>query len=125
MTRNTVTSDKLAPPAGPSPLAVHGGGLLFLSGQVAQDPATGRLIDGDAAQQTDQILRNLSTALEAAGKRLGDVVRVGVYLTDMADFAAMNEAFGRYFTEPYPARTTIGVAGLPLGAAVEMDAVVG
>lgn len=125
MTRNAVTSDGLAAPAGPFSLAVRGGGLLFVSGQVAQDPATGELIDGDAAEQTDQILRNLATALEAAGKSLADVVRVGVYLTDMADFTAMNEAFRRSFTEPYPARTTIGVARLPLGAAVEMDAVVG
>jgi 2-iminobutanoate/2-iminopropanoate deaminase len=124
VTRDAITSDKLPAPVGPFSLAVRGGGLLFLSGQVAEDPATGKLIDGDAARQTDQILRNLATALEAAGKDLGDVVRVGVYLTDMADFAAMNETYGRHFTEPYPARTAIGVAALPLGAAVEMDVVV-
>lgn len=124
MTRDAVTSDKLPAPVGPFSLAVRGGDLLFLSGQVAQDPATGELIDGDVADQTDQILRNLATALEAAGKDLGDVVRVGVYLTDMADFAAMNEAYSRHFAEPYAARTAIGVAALPLGAAVEMDVVV-
>ncbi|MPZ84868.1 MAG: RidA family protein [Actinophytocola sp.] len=124
MTRDAITSDKLPAPVGPFSLAVRGGGLLFLSGQVAQDPVTGKLIDGDAARQTDQILRNLATALEAAGKDLGDVVRVGVYLTDMSDFAAMNEAYSGHFTEPYPARTAIGVAALPLGAAVEMDVVV-
>lgn len=124
MPRNAITSDKLPAPVGPFSLAVYGGDLLFLSGQVAQEPATGQLIDGDAARQTDQILRNLATALVAAGKDLGDVVRVGVYLADMADFAAMNEEYGRHFTEPYPARTTIGVAALPLGAAVEMDVVV-
>lgn len=123
MTRDAITNGK-PPGVGPFSLAVRGGGLLFLSGQVAQDPATGKLIDGDAARQTDQILRNLATALEATGKDLGDVVRVGVYLTDMADFAAVNEAYRRHFTEPYPARTAIGVAGLPLGAAVEMDVVV-
>jgi 2-iminobutanoate/2-iminopropanoate deaminase len=125
MTRNTVTTDRLSPPVGPFSLAVHGGGLLFLSGQVAQDPATGKLIDEDAAGQADRILRNLATALEAAGKDLGDVVRVGVYLTDMSDFAAVNEVYRRHFTHPYPARTAIGVAALPLGAAVEMDVVVG
>lgn len=125
MTRDATTSDKLPVPVGPFSLAVRGGGLLFLSGQVAQDPATGKLIDGDAARQTDQILRNLATALEAAGKDLGDVLRVGVYLVDMSDFAAMNAVYGRYFTKPYPARTAIGVAALPLGAAVEMDVVVG
>jgi 2-iminobutanoate/2-iminopropanoate deaminase len=125
MTRDATTSDKLPVPVGPFSLAVRGGGLLFLSGQVAQDPATGKLIDGDAARQTDQILRNLAIALKAVGKDLGDVLRVGVYLVDMSDFAAMNAVYGRYFTEPYPARTAVGVAALPLGAAVEMDVVVG
>jgi 2-iminobutanoate/2-iminopropanoate deaminase len=124
MTRDAITSDKLPVPVGPFSLGVRGEGLLFLSGQVAQDPATGKLIDGDTARQTDQILRNLATALEAAGKDLGDVLRVGVYLVDMLDFAAMNEVYSRHFTEPYPARTAIGVAALPLGAAVEMDVVV-
>ncbi len=76
-------------------------------------------------QQTDQVLRNLATALAAAGKDTDDVVRVGVYLTDMSQLAAMNEVYRRHFTEPYPARTAIGVAALPLGAAVEMDVVVG
>jgi 2-iminobutanoate/2-iminopropanoate deaminase len=124
MTRNAITTDELPAPAGPFSVAVHGHDLLFLSGQVAQDPATGELIDGDTGRQTEQILANLAVVLAAAGKTLGDVVRVGVYLTDMADFAAMNEVYGRHFTAPYPARTTIGVAALPLGAAVEIDAVV-
>ncbi|MER7542950.1 Rid family detoxifying hydrolase [Actinomadura sp.] len=124
MAREAITSDKLPAPVGPFSLAVHGGGLLYLSGQVAQDPATGALIDGDVAQQTDQILSNISTVLESAGKSLGDVVRVGVYLTDMDDFAAMNGAYAKHFAEPFPARTAIGVAALPLGAAVEMDVVV-
>jgi 2-iminobutanoate/2-iminopropanoate deaminase len=124
MTRKAISSDKLPAPVIPISLAVHGGPLLYLSGQVAQDPVTGKLIDGDVAQQTDQILRNIATALQAAGKDLNDVVRVGVYLTDMADFAAMNEVYAKHFTEPYPARTAIGVAALPLGAVVEMDAVI-
>ena len=123
MTRNPVTSDKLAAPVGPFSLATRGGGALFVSGQVAQDPATGALIDGDVARQTDQALGNLAAVLEAAGKGLGDVVRVGVYLTDMADFAAMNEVYRMHFQAPYPARTAIGVAALPLGAAVEIDAI--
>jgi 2-iminobutanoate/2-iminopropanoate deaminase len=124
MTRDAIASDKLATPVGPFSLGVRGDGLLFLSGQVAQDPATGRLIDGDTASQAGQILRNLATALEAAGKDLGDVIRVGIYLTDMADFAAMNEVYAQYFSKPYPARTAIGVAALPLGATIEMDLVV-
>lgn len=124
MPRDAITSDKLPDPGLPFSLAVRGGGLLYFSGQVAQDPATGRLIEGDVARQTEQILRNLATALAAADKDLGDVVRVGVYLADMSDFAAMNEVYARHFTKPYPARTAIGVAALPLGAAVEMDVVV-
>jgi 2-iminobutanoate/2-iminopropanoate deaminase len=104
---------------------VRGAGLLFLSGQVAQDPATGTLIDGDVARQTHQILGNIATALETVGKDLGDVLRVGVYLTDISDFAVMSQAYREHFAEPYPARTVIGVAALPLGAAVEMDVVVG
>jgi 2-iminobutanoate/2-iminopropanoate deaminase len=124
MTRAAVSSDALAPPVGPFSPGVGGGGLLFLSGQVAQDPATGKLIDGDISSQTHQILRNVAAVLEAAGKDLDDVVRVGVYLTDMADFGAMNEAYREHFSDPYPARTAIGVAALPLGARVEMDMVV-
>ena len=125
MTRDVIATDKLAAPVGPFSLGVRGSGLLFLSGQVAQDPATGRLIDGDVTLQTHQILSNISTALETAGKSLTDVLRVGVYLTDIADFAVMSQAYSEHFTEPYPARTAIGVAALPLGAAVEMDVVVG
>jgi 2-iminobutanoate/2-iminopropanoate deaminase len=124
MTRTAISSDALAPPVGPFSPGVRGGGLVFLSGQVAQDPATGKLIDGDVSSQADQILRNLAAVLEAAGKDLDDVIRVGVYLTDMADYGAMNEVYGRHFSDPYPARTAIGVAALPLGARVEMDVVV-
>ena len=125
MPREAVTSDELPPSGLPFSVAVRGGGLLFLSGQVAQDPATGELIDGDAGQQADQVLRNLATTLAAIGKDMADVIRVGVYLTDMSQFDAMNEAYRRHFNEPYPARTAIGVAALPLDAAVEMDVVVG
>ncbi len=125
MACDSIATDKLPIAVGPFSLGVRGGGLLFLSGQVAQDPATGKLIEGDVRAQAHQILRNIATALEAAGKDLGDVLRVGVYLTDMANFAAMNEAYLEHFAEPYPARTAIGVAALPLGAAVEMDVVVG
>jgi 2-iminobutanoate/2-iminopropanoate deaminase len=82
-------------------------------------------VSGDVEIQTERVLRNLSAVLEAAGKTLDDVIRVGVYLTDMSTFSAMNAVYERHFRRPYPARTAIGVAALPLGAAVEMDAVVG
>ena len=88
MTRDAVTSDQLPPSGLPFSVAVRGGGLLFLSGQVAQDPATGELVDGDIAQQADQILRNIAATLAAIGKDLDDVIRVGVYLTDMSQFGA-------------------------------------
>jgi 2-iminobutanoate/2-iminopropanoate deaminase len=88
---------------------------------VALSPTTGRLIDGDVAAQTEQVLQNLRTLLAAVGKSLADVARVNVYLTDMKDFGAMNAVYARYFEAPYPARTTVAVSALPLGAAVEID----
>jgi reactive intermediate/imine deaminase len=125
MTRDAIATDQLAAPVGPFSVGVRGAGLLFLSGQVAQDPATGTLIDGDVARQTHQILDTIATALATVGKDLGDVLRVSVYLTDMAEYAAMSQAYRAHVAQPYPARTAVGVAALPLGAAVEMDAVVG
>ena len=125
MSKRAITSDKLAPLAGPFSSAIVSGELVYLSGQVAQDPHTGKLINGDVRAQTDQIFRNLSVVLEAAGMTLANVLRVGVFLTDIKDFAAMNEIYARHFSQPYPARTCIGVAALPLGAQVEMDVVAG
>ncbi len=123
MARDAVTTDKIAAPVGPFSPAVRAGEFVYLSGQVAQDPATGRLIDGDVAAQTEQIFSNLEAVLEAVGKTLADVIRVGVFLTDMRDYPAMNEVYGRRFAAPYPARTAVAVAALPLGAAVELDIV--
>jgi 2-iminobutanoate/2-iminopropanoate deaminase len=121
MPKVMVTTTRIAPPVGPFSPAVEYDGSLYLSGQVAQDPMTGKLIAGDAAVQTEQILRNAAAVLEAAGKDFSDVVRVGVFLTDMADFQTMNAIYARHFEAPYPARTTVGVSALPLGARVEMD----
>jgi 2-iminobutanoate/2-iminopropanoate deaminase len=123
MSRDAITTDRLGDAPGPFSPAVRAGELMFLSGQVGSDPVTGELVDGGVAAQTEQAIRNVAIALDAAGRTLDDVVRVGVYLTDMANFAAMNEVYARHFRQPYPARTTIGVAALPLGAAVEMDLV--
>ena len=125
MARDVVTTNRSAPQAGPFSAAVRSHGLTYLSGLVAEDPATGILVNGDVGTQTEGVLRNLSAVLEAAGKTLDDVVRVGVYLTDMSAFNEMNAVYEQHFRRPYPARTTICVAALPLGAAVEMDAVVG
>ena len=124
MTKQVITSDKLAPAAGPFSPAVHAGGFIFLSGQIGQDPATGKPVEGGIEPQAEQLFVNLRAVLDAAGKSFADVVRAGVYLASMDDFAAMNEIYARHMPSPYPARTTIAVAALPLGAAVEIDLVV-
>jgi 2-iminobutanoate/2-iminopropanoate deaminase len=105
---------------GPYAHAIEAGDLIFLSGQTPIDPATGLLVTGSIAEQTDQCLHNLFTVLDAAGLSSDDVVNVQVYLTHMGDFDEMNAAYARHFTSPYPARTTIGVASLPLNARVEI-----
>jgi 2-iminobutanoate/2-iminopropanoate deaminase len=105
---------------GPYSHACVGGGLLYLSGQTPIDPSTGALVTGSIQAQTQQCLDNLFAVLDAAGLGPDDVINVQVYLVDMRDFTAMNEAYATRFASPYPARTTIGVASLPLGANVEI-----
>ena len=124
MSKIAISSPELAPPVGPFSQAVQTDGLLFLSGQVAQDPVTGKVVEGGIVAETERVLQNLSAVLRAAGKSLDDVVRAGVFLTNMSDFAAMNGIYAKYFRQPYPARTTIGAAMLPRGACVEIDLVV-
>ena len=123
MRREIITTDRIAPSVGPFSAAVRAGDLLFLSGQIALDPATGKLVVGDIGAQTEQIFANISAVLEAAGKSFDDVMKTTVYLADMKDFGAMNAVYARYFQTPYPARTTVQAAGLPLGAAVEIEVV--
>jgi 2-iminobutanoate/2-iminopropanoate deaminase len=124
MTRQAITTDAIAPAVGPFSHAVRAGGFLYVSGQVAVDPTTGALVDGGVERQTAQVLANLGAVLRAAGKSFADVVKTSVFLIDMKDFAAMNAIYARHFETPYPARTTIAVAALPLGAVVEIDLVV-
>lgn len=108
---------------GPYSHAVVAAPFLYLSGQTPVDPHTGRLVDGPVDAQTRQCFANLGAVLEVAGLDFSDVIKCNVYLRDMADFAAMNHAYAEHFTEPYPARTTIAVAGLPLDAQVEIEMV--
>jgi 2-iminobutanoate/2-iminopropanoate deaminase len=108
---------------GPYSPALRAGQLLFVSGQVPIDPATGSLIDGDIAAQTRRVLDNVGALLKAAGRSFADVVRTTVFLADMNDFAAVNEVYGHYFSEPYPARATVQVARLPKDARVEIDVI--
>jgi 2-iminobutanoate/2-iminopropanoate deaminase len=122
--REALTADGAPAPAGPYSHAIRSGGLLFCSGQVGLDPASGALVSGDVGEQARRCLENLAVVCEAAGAGLGDAVRIGVYVTDMGDFASVNEVYAGFFTGDPPARTTIGVAALPGGAAVEMDAIV-
>lgn len=118
-----ITSDGAPRALGPYAQAVAAGGLVFCSGQVGIDPASGGLVPGGIAPETARTLENLAAVLAAAELRLADVVKTTVYLTDLGDFAAMNEVYGRYFPAPHPARATVQVARLPAGARVEIDAI--
>ncbi len=122
--REPVNSPNAPEAIGPYVHAVRAGELLFCSGQIPLDPRTGELVGSSAADQAGRCLENLAAVCQAAGATLGDAVRVTVYLTDMAQFAAVNEVYGSFFESSPPARVAIGVAALPKGAQVEMDAVV-
>lgn len=122
--RQVLTAEGAPAAVGPYSHAVVSNGFLFCSGQVPIDPATGKLAEGSVADQTRRSLDNLQLVCRAAGAELADAVRVGIYVTDMATFAEVNEAYAAYFEREPPARSTIGVAGLPLGARVEIDAVI-
>ena len=121
--RETVTADPGPPAAGPYSHAVVSNGLVFLSGQTPVDPQSGELIDGSIGDRTRRCLDNLAMVAKAAGCELADAVRVGIYVTDISTFKDVNEAYATYFPSDPPARSTIGVAALPLGAQVEIDAV--
>jgi 2-iminobutanoate/2-iminopropanoate deaminase len=120
----TAISTPAAPKAiGPYSQAIRAGSLLFVSGQIPIDPATGQMVDGDVAAQTRRVFQNLQAILEAAGTSLDAVVRSTVYLADMNDFAAMNEVYGTFFSAPAPARATVQAARLPRDARVEIDVI--
>ena len=121
--RQAVATDKAPKAIGPYSQGIKAGNLLFVSGQVPIDPATGNIIEGDIKTQTDRVMRNLTAILEAGGASMDHVVRCTVYLADMNDFAAMNEVYGSYFSQPAPARATIQAVRLPKDARVEIDVV--
>lgn len=108
---------------GPYSQAVRAGDMVFVSGQIPIDPATGSFVSDDVAEQSEQVLKNLSAVLEAAGSSLKSVVKTTVFLADMNDFTAMNEVYARYFTENFPARATVQAARLPKDARVEIDCI--
>ncbi|MGE0802749.1 MAG: RidA family protein [Lautropia sp.] len=121
----TTISTKAAPAAiGPYSQAVQAGSLLFLSGQIALDPASGQLVEGGFEAQVHRAIRNMTAVIEAAGGSLSQCVRLTLYLTDLANFPKANEIMQQYFKLPYPARSTVGVAALPRGAEFEIEATV-
>ncbi len=120
MTKTAITPPK-GKAIGPYSLAIQSGDLVFISGQIPLDGATGKLVDGDVTAQARQSLENLKAILEAAGLSFDHVVKTTIFLTSMGDFAAVNEVYKAYVTEPYPARSTIAVAALPMAAKVEIE----
>jgi 2-iminobutanoate/2-iminopropanoate deaminase len=121
--RQAVSTTSAPTAIGPYSQAVRAGALLFVSGQVPLDPATGQLVDGDIAAQTHRVFQNIGEILKAGGASFDHVVRTTVFLADMNDFAAMNEAYATYFTTPAPARATVQVSRLPRDARIEIDVI--
>ena len=125
MTKQAIHSEQAPAAIGPYSQAVRHGDIVFLSGQIPLDPATMQLVEGDIAAQVHRVFQNLRAVCEAAGGGLDSIVKLNVYLTDLGNFAIVNEIMQAYFAEPYPARAAVGVAALPLGAEVEVEAVLG
>jgi 2-iminobutanoate/2-iminopropanoate deaminase len=121
--RQAVSTEAAPSAIGPYSQAIRAGSLLFVSGQVPIDPASGAIVDGDIAAQTRRVLQNVGAILEAAGVSFDHVVRTTVFLTDMNDFAAMNEVYATCFTSPAPARATVQVSRLPKDARIEIDVI--
>ncbi len=123
MTHSVVQTDRAPAAIGPYSQAVRHGNLLFCSGQIPIDPATGALVPGDVREQTRQVMKNLGHVLGAGGAGFDNVVKTTIYLTNLADFSAVNEIYGEAFSQNPPARATVQVAGLPLRAKVEIEAI--
>lgn len=123
MSKTAISTDQAPAAIGPYSQAVRAGNTVYLSGQIPFVPATMELVSGDIAAEARQVFENLRAVCEAAGGSLEQIVRIGIYLTDLADFNAVNEVMASVFAQPFPARSTIQVAGLPRGARVEVDAV--
>ena len=121
--RQRVQTDNAPAAIGPYSQAIKANGFVFVSGQVGFDPKTGEFVPGGVAEQTEQVLKNVSAVLEAAGSSLDQVVKTTVFLADMKEFSAMNEVYAKFFSEPPPARATVAAAGLPRDARVEIEVV--
>ena len=121
--KQAISSSNAPKAIGPYSPAVRAGQLLFVSGQVPLDPATGQMVEGGIAEQTRRVLDNIGALLKAADRSFADVVRTTIFLADINDFGAVNDIYGQYFSEPYPARATVQVARLPKDARVEIDVI--
>ena len=122
-TRSAIIAPQAPKAVGPYSQAVAVGNFLFCAGQIPLDPATGELVEGDVTAQTDRVLQNVAGVLRANGMTFANVVKSTVFMVDLANFAAMNAVYSKYFSEPFPARSTIQVAGLPKGAQVEIEVI--
>jgi 2-iminobutanoate/2-iminopropanoate deaminase len=123
MTRQAVSTADAPPAAGPYSQAIVTGDFVFCAGQIGSDPASGELVEGGVEAQAERVLRNLEAVLDAAGCTFADVVKTTCFLADIGDFAAFNAVYGRFMPDPAPARSTFGVAALPKGARVEIEAI--
>lgn len=123
MKLNVISTDKAPAAIGPYSQAVQAGGLLFCSGQIPLDPATGEMVQGDVVVQAGQVMANIAAMLEAAGAGFADVIKTTIFLADMGDFAAVNEVYSRCFCIHKPARSTVAVKGLPRGALLEIEVI--
>ena len=121
--KEIIATDKAPRAIGPYSQAVRAGGFIFASGQIPFDPATGEFVPGGIAEQTEQVLKNLTAVFAAAGVEMDQIVKTTVFLADMGDFTAMNEMYARFFGDAPPARSTVQAAGLPRGARIEIDAI--
>jgi 2-iminobutanoate/2-iminopropanoate deaminase len=121
--KQAISTERAPKAIGPYSQAVRAGQLLFVSGQIPLDPATGQMVGGDVAAQTRRVLDNVRAILDASNRSYADVVRTTIFLADINDFATVNEVYGQYFAEPYPARATVQVARLPKDARVEIDVI--
>jgi reactive intermediate/imine deaminase len=125
MSKNTIKTAGAPSAIGPYSQAVKHGSTVYLSGQIALDPETMKVVQGGISEQAHRVFKNLRAVCEAAGGNLDDIVKVNIYMTNLGNFSTVNQIMAEYFSEPFPARATVGVAALPLGVEVEVEAILG
>ena len=124
MSKEIISTENAPQAIGPYSQAVKAGGLMFISGQIPLNPETGDLVSGSIEDESNQVLQNIKSICEAAGHGMEDIVKITIFLTDLGNFATVNEVMKKHFSEPYPARATVEISGLPLGVNVEIEAIV-